>query len=431
METKITSTTDNEAQFTVTLSEAELKLSTKHVYDDLRPRVKAAGFRPGKAPDAIVERELGPNTVQGEVIEHAIQQSYVKVIREQKLQVVAPPQVSVDKFVPYTELEYSATVELMPTVKLPDYKAFRIKRPSITIDPAEVQVAIDDLRRREATRLEVERPAELTDEVNFDFAGTKNGEPVRGATATGQTLKLDSGQFIPGFEDNLVGMTPGDEKSFDIRFPEKYHEQSLAGEVVTFKVKMNKVTELILPEVDAAFAAKIGPFKQVDELKADLIEQQTAKKAETVSRDYEQAVLDKLLKETAFKAPDSLVKQQLERLRSELEQNLAYSGLNFDKYLELSGKTHDQMAAEMRPEAEKRVGLAMILTEVASAEGISLSADELDVEIGRLKGQYKDEATQAELDNPNTREEIYNHLMASRVIAKLVGYAESTEKAAK
>lgn len=425
METKITSTTDNEAKFTVTLNEAELKLSTKHVYDELRPRVKAAGFRPGKAPDAIVERELGPNTVQGEVIEHAIQEAYVKAVREQKLQVVASPQVSVDKFVPYTELEFSVIVELMPKVTLPEYKAFRLKRPSIAVDPAEVDAAIEDLRRREATRLEVERPAEKSDEVNFDFAGTKDGEPVRGATATGQTLKLDSGQFIPGFEDELVGMKSGEDKSFDIRFPKEYHEETLAGQVVTFKVKMNKVTELILPAVDDALAAKVGPFKTVAELKADLSEQQTAEKAETVSRQYEQDVLDKLLKESNFKAPESLVKQQLVRLRSELEQNLAYSGLNFDKYLELSGKTQDQMDAEMRPEAEKRVGLAMILTDVATAEGVNLSAEDLDAEIVRLKGQYNDEATQAELDNPRTREEVYNHLMASRVIAKLVGYAES------
>ena len=424
METNILSTTDNQVQFSVTLDEKQLTAAKKHVYDELRPRVKAAGFRPGKAPDMIVERELGPNQVQGEVIEHAVQESYTKAVKEQKLQVVASPEVSIEKFVPYTLLEYKVTVELMPKVVLPKYQDYRISKPTIDVDTADVDSAVEDLRRREATRLEVVRAAQKSDEVNFDFAGTKNGEPVRGATAKGQTLKLDSGQFIPGFEDELVGMKPGEDKTFDIRFPAEYHEESLAGQVVTFAVKLNTVTELILPEVDAAFAAKAGPFKSVKELRADLTEQQATQKAESVSRTYEQDVLNKLLSDTNFKAPEALVKQQLERLRGELEQNLAYSGLNFDKYVELSGKTAEAMEAEMRPEAERRVGLAMILTEVAAAEGISLSADELDAEIGRMKTQYKDPATQAELDTPSTREEVYNHLMASRVIAKLTRYAE-------
>jgi trigger factor len=136
-------------------------------------------------------------------------------------------------------------------------------------------------------------------------------------------------------------------------------------------------------------------------------------------------VLDKVLGESKYKAPESLVQQQMERMRGELEQNLGYSGLNLEKYLELTKKSRDDMDKEMRPEAERRVGLAMVLTEVAAQENLSLSAAELDAEIARLKQDYPDPATQAELDNPNTREEVYNHLMSSKVIAKLLSYAES------
>ena len=424
METKITSTTETQVEFIVTLNEAELKPIVKHVFDELRPKVKAAGFRPGKAPDNIVERELGPAYVQNEVMEHAVQDSYGKVIREQNFAVVAPPKVSLEKFVPYTELEYKGTIQLMPKVKLAKYQDFRIKRPAIAVDPAEVEKTIEDLRRREATRLESDHAAKMGDEVVFDFDGTKGGEPVRGASAKGHTLMLGSGQFIPGFEEELVGVKAGDEKTFDIRFPKDYHESTLADQLVTFKVAVKTVTELVLPEINDEFVAKVSPFKTIKELKADALEQITNQKAESVSKEYEQQVLDKLLKESDYQTPEALVDQQLERMRTELEQNLAYSGLDIDKYLELSGKTRDDLDGEMRPEAERRVGLAMILTEVAAAEKLSVSAEDLDMEIGRMKLQYKDEVTQAELDKPGTREEIYNHLMASRVIAKLISYAE-------
>ncbi|HEY2004359.1 MAG TPA: trigger factor [Candidatus Saccharimonadia bacterium] len=425
METKITSQTDTEAKFTVEVKEAELQHIKAEVFDELRKRVKAAGFRPGKAPDMIVERELGSATVQSEVVQHALQHSYADAIRELKLPVVGQPKVALDKFVPYTEMQYGVTVELMPKIKLADYKKIRVKRAAIKVEPAEIDRTIQDLRRREATRLDSEQPAKKGDEVNFDFEGTKNGQPVPGASAKNQTLQLGSGTFIPGFEEELTGLKKGDEKTFEIRFPKNYQESSLADQLVKFKVKINQVTELVLPEVNQEFVTKVSPFKSLDELKSDIAERVTAEKAEHVSREYEQEVIDKILKESTFKAPESLVVQQMERMRGELEQNLAYSGLNIDKYLELTKKSRDDMEKEMRPEAERRVGLAMVLTEVAAAENLSVTGEDLDSEINRLKAEYRDPATQAELDNPATREEVYNHLMASKVIAKLLEYAEA------
>jgi trigger factor len=426
METKLTSQTDTEAVFTVTLNEAELKKGKAHVFDvHLRPKVKAAGFRPGKAPDHIVERELGSNSVQGEVIDELVQNSYSDAIRELKLPVVASPKITIEKFVPYTELEYQATVELMPPVKLGDYKKIRIKRPAVKVDAAEIERTLQDLRRRESTRIESDKAAKLGDEMNFDFHGTKDGAPVQGASATNQTLQLGSGNFIPGFEDELVGMKKGDEKTFTITFPKDYQEKTLAGEDVVFEIKVNGVTELALPEVDAKFIAKVSPFKTEAELRDDIAQKVTGEKTEAAAREYEQKVIDEVVKQSEFKAPEALVRQQLARTKQELEQNLSYSGLDMPKYLELSGKTEDDIDKELRPEAERRVGLAMVLTEVAKAEQIEVDAKALDAEIARMKQDYPDPQTQAELDNPNTREEVYNHLMASRVIAKLLSYAEA------
>jgi trigger factor len=425
METKILTRTDAEVTFIVTVSEAELKHIKTEVFDHLRKNVKAAGFRPGKAPDMIVERELGPASVQSEVVDHALQHTYPDAVKELKVQIVSNPKISMKKFVPYTELEYEVTAELLPKVKLPDYTKMRFKRPAIKVEAAEINKTIEDLRRREAARLDSEQAAKIGDEVNFDFAGTKDGEPVPGATAKNQTLMLGSGQFIPGFEEQIVGLKKGAEKTFEIIFPDEYHEKSLAGQAITFEIKLNTVTELVLPEINQDFVAAVSPFKSLEELKKDITDKLTGEKAESASREYEQEVLSKVLKEANFKVPEALVGQQLERMRSELQQNLAYSGLDLPKYLDLSGKSQSELDLEMRPEAERRVGLAMVLTEVAAAENLSIDAAELDSEILRLKKDYPDPSTQSELENPGTREEVYNHLMSSKVIAKLISFAEA------
>ncbi len=181
---------------------------------------------------------------------------------------------------------------------------------------------------------------------------------------------------------------------------------------------------MVLPELNDELADKVGGFKSVAAMKTDIADRLAGEEAEKATRDYEQAVMQKLLTEANFSVPSALLSQQIGRLRGELEQNLAYSGLDLPKYLEMGKKTEDELNNELKPEAERRVGLAILLTEVAAAENISLSTQELDDEIARMKAEYKDEATQAELNRDETREEVYNHLMASRVIAKLVGYAE-------
>lgn len=425
METNILSQTESEVQFTVALTSSELTSIKAEVFSQLRGRVKASGFRPGKAPDMIVERELGASAVQSEFIDHALQHSYSQAVKQLNLQIVSSPKISLEKFVPYTTLEYKVVAELLPKVKLPDYKKLRVKRPDTKVDPADINRTLEDLRRRESARLDSEQPAKLGDEVNFDFTGTKDGEAVPGASAKNQILQLGSGQFIPGFEDEIVGLTKGDEKTFDITFPDSYHEKSLAGQIVTFEIKLNAVTDIVLPELDQEFVERVSPFKSLSELEQDITTKLTAEKAEAAARDYEQEVLNKVLKESNFKTPDALVEQQLERMRGELSQNLAASGLDLPKYLDLSGKTQADMDKELRPEAERRVALAMILTEVATAEQLSVTASELDAEIARLKHDYPDPSTQAELANPNTREEIYNHLMSSKVISKLVAYADA------
>ena len=425
MKAEITKRTDTHVTFLISASAAELAHAKEHAYAKFRPQVKVDGFRPGKAPDRIVEREIGGGTIQSEVLEHAVGHTYSDAVVQEKLAVIAPPDVQVKKFVPYTTLEYEATVEVVPPIKLPDYKKIKKAVKPVKVTPAQVDEMIEDLRRRVAKRVPAVRAAELGDEVKFDFDGKKDGAAVAGAAGKNQTLKLGSNTFIPGFEAELVGLKVGDTKTFTITFPKDYHEQSLSGQPVAFTVTVHEVTALELPKVDDAFAAEVGPFKTVAELRADVTDQLKAEAEAAGKREYENELLDDIIKKSHLSVPDRLVSQQIERMKGEISQRLASSGLTMEQYLQAQSQTQEQLEAEIRPEAEKRVKLAMILSEIAKIEEMQVGADEINNEIDQLRVQYTDPVMQKELEGERIREDIYNHLMATKVISKLIDYAQA------
>lgn len=397
----------------------------KQVYDRVRPRVKAAGFRPGKAPDTIVERELGSNYIQQEVLESAIVASYADAVKENDVKVVAQPQVTVDKFVPYTELEYTAKVEILPSVKLPDYKKLKIKKPEAKVEDEEVKKVVEDLRLRQAKKTVKSDAAAEGDEVTLDFTGDLNGEELPEATATNFTTRIGSGQLLPDFEANLVGKAADTDAEFDVNFPADYHDSKVAGKKLHFKTKINTVWQVELPEVDEEFIASISPFKTEKELHGDIHNKLKEQKEDEAQRAYERQVLDALIEKSDFPVPGGLIHQQQHRLMDEMRQSLESRGLSWDEYLKLSNKTEEQIEGETKPEAERRVKLAILLSEIAKLEKLTLSDKELNDEISKLKQSYSDQKIQQELDSPDGRESIYNHLMSQKVIDRIIELVEA------
>lgn len=422
MNSTVSSKTDTDTTLVITLGHDHLDSYVQKAYEHLRSRVKVAGFRPGKAPNHIVERELGAGAVQSEVLEHAVEEAYAKAIVEHGINVIAPPEVKVTKFVPFDELEFTATVDVMPEIKLADYKNIKLKHPEVKIEDAEIEATVEDLRRRLASKQPVERPAGMGDELVIDFDGTKDGQKVEGAAATDHVLVLGSQTFIPGFEEQLVGLSKNEEKSFDIVFPKDYSATDLAGQKVNFKVKVKSVGELVLPPVNEEFVQNISTLKTVDELKTDIRERITAEKTEAAEAQFEQDVLDEIVAKSQWKAPKRLVDAQVGRLKNEMSERLSASGLDLEKYLEMSKKTMEELDKELLPTAEKRVGLAFILNRIAEEEGIKVSPANIDDELGRLKQQYADPQMQQDLNRPEIREDILNHLMTARTIEKVVSY---------
>jgi trigger factor len=424
MKAEVTKRTDTHVSFRITANEAELKHALDHAYAKYRPQVKVAGFRPGKAPDNIVAREIGDQTIQGEVLEHALSHAYSGAVMQEKLGVIAQPDVQVKKFVPYTELEFEATVEVVPPVTLPDYTKIKKATKPVAVTDKQIDEMVEDLRRRVAKRVPAVRGAEMGDELKFDFEGKKDGKLVEGAAGQNYTLKLGAGNFIPGFEEQLVGLKVGDEKSFNVTFPKDYHEKSLAGQPVEFSVKVHEVTELELPKVDDKFAAEVGPFKTVAELRTDIADQLKVEAEEAASRTYETELLEQIVSKSSMKVPERLTTQQIERMKAEMSQRLAGSGLNMEQYLQAQNQTQEQFEKELRPEAEKRVKLALVLSEVAKKEQLTVGEDEVQAEVEKMRLQYTDPVMQKELADDRIKEDVYNHLMAGKVIGALIDYAK-------
>lgn len=419
----ITDRSDSAATLEIKLDAEALKPHVTAAYDRLRPKVKAAGFRPGKAPDNIVERELGANAVQSEVIDLAVSRGYSQAVLSENLPVLGQPEIELKSFVPYTELTFTAKIALLPPVKLGDYKAIKKPLKPVKIAAKDVDAVIDDLLQREAKRMPALRAAEIGDEMKFDFDGVKGGEPVPGASAKGYSLKLGSGQFIPGFEEELVGLKTGESKSFDITFPKNYHETSLAGEVVTFTVKVGEVTELQAPKLDDEFVASVSPFKTVAELRKDVEEQMQAEKQAEAKRALQNEIIEELITKSKLEVPQKLIDQQREQLKAELQQRVAQAGMTMEVYLQSQSLTEEAFDKQLTPEAEKRVKAALVMTEVAKAEKLEVAKSEIDAEIENMRQRYTDPHVLEHLDHDHTRDDVYNNLMSNKVVDKLTEYA--------
>lgn len=425
MQIKKEQLTPTKIKLTLTAEQALMDEVKHHVLTDLSKKVKVQGFREGKAPLSMVEKNVDPSLLQTEFLEHAVNRLYSEAATQDRLRPIDQPQVSITKFVPFTELEITAEVEVVGEVKLPDYKKIKLAKPEVKVTAKDVDEVIKNLQTRMAEKKDVTRAAKLGDEVTIDFVGTdaKTKEAIAGADGKDYPLVLGSNSFIPGFEDEVVGLKPGDEKTFNITFPKDYGVKALQNRQVTFAVTANKVQELTSPKVDDAFAAKIGPFKTIAELKADIKKQITAERQQEVDRNYESDLLEAIAKKTKAAVPEALIDEEVARQVDQLKQNLMYRGQTWQEFLDGEKKNEDEYRESLKPVAELRVTAGLALSDIAEAEGVTVTNDEVDVRLQLLRGQYQDPAMQAEFDKPETRREIAQRILSEKTIAKLTDYA--------
>ena len=416
-------TSDTRVVLSISADEALLGAVKEQTLKNLSQNTKVPGFREGTAPLNLVEKHADQQILQAQFIDEALNRLYAEAAQSEKIRPVGNPNVNITKFVPFTTLEFEAEVEILGTVKLPDYKKMKKSVKKAEVTAKDVNAVIDDLKKRLAEKKEVTRAAKNGDQVWIDFSGVDaKGQPVKGADGKDYPLMLGSNTFIPGFEDKLVGLKPGEEKTFTLTFPKDYGVKALAGSKVTFTVKVTKVQEVVEPKVDDVFAAKVGPFKTVSELKADVKKEVTREKQKQLDRELENEIVQDIASKAKISLPETLVNEQLEFLLRDLKQNLTYRGQTYKEFLEAESKTDEEYRSELRPQAEIRVRTGLVLAEVASEENIDVTTEELELRLQMLKSQYQDPAMQAELDKVEAKREIASQMMAEKTIAKLKDY---------
>lgn len=412
-------------KLTVSAETKDLKPLKDHTLEHLGAKVKLAGFREGKAPLAIVEKNVDPNVLQAEFLDEAVNSLYQLAIRKQELRPVDNPQVNLKKFVPFSELEFEAEVTVLGEVVLPDYHKVKKTKKVEAVTTKDIDGVIDSIRTRSAEKTAVTRAAKKDDEAIIDFKGTDSKkQPIKGADGTDYPLLLGSNTFIPGFEDNVIGMKAGDTKSFTLTFPKEYGVKALANKKVTFEVTLKNVNELVEPKIDDAFAASVGPFKTVEELKADIKKQLEVEKQTEAQRKLENEIILEIVDNSKLALPEPLVAEQIDRLKDEVRQNLMYRGQTWEEMLEAEA-TNEEMyiKKQLRPEAERRVKTGLVLAEISVAEKLEVTPEELEVRMQLLRGQYQDAAMQEELTKPSAQREIASRLLTEKTVDRLVELA--------
>lgn len=403
---------------------ADLEPIRRHVISHFRRSVRVPGFRVGKAPDNLVEQHINQQAFLDEFMEHALNELYRRAVETENIRPISSPEVRLKKFVPYSQLEFEAETEILGPIKLPNYKSLKQAKKKIEVTASDINEVLKSLQTKLAERIDVGRAAKQGDEITIDFEGTgQDGQKIKGANGKDYPLILGSKSFIPGFEDNLIGLKTGDIKSFEVIFPKDYAVGELQNKKVTFKVSVIRVKELKEPGIDEQLAKKAGPFKTLAELKNDIKKQLMLERQQQIDAEYNNQLVRKIAEQTELEIPDSLIQAEIQRLEDQEKQNIIYRGQTWQEHLAEEGIGEEEHRKKHYPEAMERVKIGLILSEIAEKEDLRVTPEELEIRLQLLKSQYQDPQMQAELDKPANRRDIEARLLTEKTIAKLRSYS--------
>ena len=424
MKTKLKNISDVKVELTISLGAEELKAAEQVALTKLAKEVKIEGFRKGKAPLEMVAAQVDPNLLNQETLENALSKSVAEAFLKEKVQAINRPEVDVKKFIPGTELEFTATTEIMPKVELGDYKKLGVKKEAVKVSKKEVKETIDRILKNFAEKKKVEREAKNGDEVIIDFLGKKDGVAFDGGKAEKFPLELGSKSFIPGFEEGLIGKKAGDELSLDLEFPKDYHAKDLAGAKVVFEVKIHEVRENVEPEINEEFLSKLGDFKTKEEFEKQIEEDLKTQKQAEADEKFKDELVKKLAEVSKVPVPEILLEDQKRSIEMDMQQNLMYSGLSLEDYLERMGKTREEwLEKDVKEAAEMRVKSGLALAELSKVEKVKSDTKELDARITQLKEQYgNSKEVQKQLSSDDVRRNLANQILTEKTIDLLVKF---------
>lgn len=423
METTVKNLSDTKVQITISLGAKELTDAEKTALNKLSKSTKVPGFREGKVPAGVAAKHVDQAALQEQTLDDAMSKAIAETFMKDNIQAIDRPSVEVKKYVPRESLEFVATVEVLPEIKLGDYKTLNAKPEKVAVSAKEVDEIIDRMRQGFAEKEEVTRAAKDGDEVVIDFVGKKDGVAFDGGTATDYTLTLGGGQFIPGFEEGVIGHKLDETFDLELAFPKEYHSADLAGQKVTFTVTLKKILEQKLPKLDDQFAKKAGPFETVEQLKDDIRSELKKQKEKEADDKWKDALITELIEKSTVTVPEILLEDQMRSIEQDFQQNLMYRGLSLEAYIQTQKykDLEDWREKEVKPTAEKRVQAGLVLSEVTRAEKLTLTDAEIDEHVEVHKEQYANnpEALK-QFETPEVRRDIANHFLTEKTIDRLI-----------
>ena len=423
MKTTVTHESDTRVKVIVAADHAELAAAEQVALKRLAKTIKVNGFRTGHVPLEIVKKHADSNALAQETLDAALNRAVAEAFLNNDLQVLARPEVEIKKYVPGELLEFTAEADVLPEVKLGDYKKLKAKKAAVSVEKKGIDEVIERIQKGLSEKKEVKRAAKLGDETVIDFVGKKDGEAFQGGTGKDYPLVLGSNSFIPGFEDALIGLKAGDTKDVKLAFPKDYHAKDLAGQDVVFEVTVKKVNSVKLPALDDKFAAKAGPFTSMDDLRKDIKAEITAQAERKATDDLKDELVKQLVAKSTVSVPSVLRDDQIRSLEQDLRQNLMYRGRTLEQYFEEKGYADRDawVKAEANDAADARIKAGLVLAQLSKELKIEATADELAAHINAYKQQYANNPKMAKhFDKPEAQREVANRLITEKTIDKLV-----------
>lgn len=423
----------NKGVLSVEVEAEQVAAALDRAFKKVVAKANIPGFRRGKVPRQIFEARFGVESLYQDALDILLPESYVKAVEQADIEPVDRPDVEIEQFGKGQALIFKATVVVKPEVQLGEYKGLEVPVKSDEVTAEEIDEELKRLQNRHAELVVVdEGPAQNGDIVSIDFEGSVDGEPFEGGKAEKYSLELGSGSFIPGFEDQVVGMSKGEEKNVEVTFPENYHAEELKGKPAVFKVVLHEIKRKNLPELDDEFAKDVSEFDTLDEFKQDIEKRLKERKAKANEQERESAVVEKAAANAEVEIPDAMITSEVDRMFTDFSNRLRLQGMDIAMYLKLTGQDEPTVKTQMRPEAERRVRSNLVLEAISKAENITATQEEIDQEIQRMADQFQrtPEEVRSILSANGNIESLENELTVKKTIAFLVEHSKPAAEVA-
>lgn len=404
MKVKIDKKEKSQVVLEFTMEAEEFSKALDRAFEKNQKHFKVPGFRNGKVPRNVVEKVYGEGALYESIIEDTVDEEYLKAVKENNLEIVARPELDIKQIGSGKDFVYTITTYVKPEINVKQYKGLEIKKVEAKVAAADVNAEIEKVREKNAVVEEITNRALKSGDIsNIDFEGFCDGVAFEGGKAEKFDLTIGSNQFIPGFEEQLIGMKIGEEREINVKFPEEYHSKDLAGKDSMFKVKLNSIKEKKLAKIDDEFAKDVSEFQTLDEYKKDLKAKLLEAKKKQAEAEKETEVITKLVENVEGDIPDGMVETEIDNMLEQFNQNLAYQGLDIEKYCEYMGSSKEKFRETLKPNALRDVKLKLALEFVKKAENVTVEEKDIDDKIIELSKQYGDGSAEHLLKNENAR----------------------------